>query len=196
MVTEYQTIETVTASEYVEKYSRFLSFLHPCQSIEDAKVVIAAYKKEHPKARHYCFAYQIGAEKSTYRAYDDGEPTGSAGMPILQTLKSQDLTNVLLVVVRYFGGIQLGKQGLTNAYKQAARQVVQSAMIVKRTNTLIIDVVIPSKQYYESIRYLKDQNIRIIEENYLKDSTIRLKLDVPLLLIDKIKDWFDGHFDK
>ena len=117
-------------------------------------------------------------------------------MPILQTLKSQDLTNVLLVVVRYFGGIQLGKQGLTNAYKQAARQVVQSAMIVKRTNTLIIDVVIPSKQYYESIRYLKDQNIRIIEENYLKDSTIRLKLDVPLLLIDKIKDWFDGHFDK
>lgn len=114
---------------YKEKSSKFLAFAHHVESIEEAKSIVAKYKKEHHKARHVCFAYRIGADGGTYRAADDGEPAGTAGKPILKQLEGAALVNSMVVVVRYFGGTLLGTGGLVRAYKEAAADAIAHAQI-------------------------------------------------------------------
>lgn len=114
---------------YKEKSSKFLSFAHHVENIDEAKAIVAKYKKEHHKARHVCFAYRIGRNGETYRGYDDGEPSGTAGKPILRQLEGAGLTDSLIVVVRYFGGTLLGTGGLVRAYKEAATDVLTKATI-------------------------------------------------------------------
>ncbi|MBQ1752437.1 MAG: YigZ family protein [Paludibacteraceae bacterium] len=115
---------------YKEKSSKFLSFAHHVESIDEAKAIVAKYKKEHHKARHVCFAYRLGADGSIYRAADDGEPAGTAGKPILKQLEGAGLTNSMVVVVRYFGGTLLGTGGLVRAYKEAAADALSHAKII------------------------------------------------------------------
>ena len=128
----YNTIETPSSAEFSERGSKFIAYTYPITSIADFKEKLAMIKKEHPRATHHCFAYRLGLEGSTYRVSDDGEPSGTAGRPILGQIDSRQVTNVLVIVVRYFGGTLLGVPGLINAYKTAASLALQVTTIVPK----------------------------------------------------------------
>ena len=128
----YKTIERSSTAEFKDRGSRFLGFAFPISSTEDFKLNRAQLKKEHPKANHHCFGYRLGTEGMNYRLSDDGEPSGSAGKPILGQIDSHQLTNVLIVVVRYFGGTLLGVPGLINAYKTTVAFALQQTVIIQK----------------------------------------------------------------
>src|SRR5688572_6236821 len=128
----YNTIEKSSTAELKDRGSRFIAFAIPISNVNDFKEKLAGIKKEHPKATHHCFAYRLGPDRSVYRINDDGEPSGTAGKPILGQIDSKQLTNVLIVVVRYFGGTLLGTTGLINAYKNAAALALQVTPLVQK----------------------------------------------------------------
>ena len=126
----YKTIKASSNGIYKEKGSKFLSFAFPVSTVEQAKELIDKHKKEYFDARHVCYAYMLGNERDTFRANDDGEPSGTAGKPILGQLNSHQLTDILVIVVRYFGGVLLGTGGLTTAYKEAANDAITNVEIM------------------------------------------------------------------
>lgn len=128
----YNTIEVAGTAEFKDRGSKFLAFAYPISSTEDFKKNLAGLKKEHTKANHHCFAYRIGTDKNNFRVSDAGEPSGTAGRPILGQIDSKNVTNILIVVVRYFGGTLLGVPGLINAYKTAASLVLQLTPLVRK----------------------------------------------------------------
>ncbi|MFV0604972.1 MAG: IMPACT family protein [Niabella sp.] len=128
----YNTIETTGTAEFKDRGSRFLAMAFPVNSKGAFKQILAAVKKDHPKARHHCFAYRLGTTMNDFRVSDDGEPSGTAGRPILGQIDSKNVTNVLIVVVRYFGGTLLGVPGLINAYKSAASMVLQVTPLIRK----------------------------------------------------------------
>lgn len=128
----YNTIETVGVTEFKDRGSKFIGYCFPIGTIEDFKKALEKIKKEHPKATHHCFAYRIGTDGQQFRSSDAGEPSGTAGKPILGQIDSKGCTNILIVVVRYFGGTQLGVPGLINAYKTTAALVLQVTPIVQK----------------------------------------------------------------
>ena len=131
-MTHYRTISSAAEGIYKEKGSKFQAYASPLSSSDKVQTVLAKLRKQHPKARHYCYAYRLGLDGNDYRANDDREPNNSAGKPILNAIDSATLTNILLVVVRYFGGTKLGIPGLQRAYRSAAEDALQKASIVKR----------------------------------------------------------------
>jgi len=128
----YFTIEKPSVAEFKDRGSRFIGYAFPIESVSDFKERLAEIKKEHPKATHHCFAYRVGLDGNTFRVADDGEPSGSAGRPILGQIDSKQLVNVLVIVVRYFGGTLLGVPGLINAYKNAASLCLQVTPAVQK----------------------------------------------------------------
>lgn len=156
-MTHYKTISAPSQAEFKDRGSRFLAYAFPLDAADDFKKRLKALKEEHPKAAHHCFAYRIGTDGNNFRAGDDGEPSGSAGKPILGQLDSKGLCNVAVVVVRYFGGTLLGVPGLINAYKTAASLALQLAPIVEKPilaeyelqfdYTLMNDVMLFVKRY-------------------------------------------------
>ena len=128
----YNTIEKTAVAEYRDRGSKFLAYVYPLKELSDFKEKLAALKKEHPKAVHHCFAYRLGLDGNNYRVSDDGEPSGTAGRPILGQIDSKQLTNVLIIVVRYFGGTLLGVPGLINAYRTAASLALQITPVVQK----------------------------------------------------------------
>jgi uncharacterized YigZ family protein len=128
----YKTIDQPAVAEYKDRGSKFLAFANPILKVEDFKKQLQYLKKEHPKASHHCFAYRIGTDGNTFRVSDDGEPAGSAGKPILGQIDSKELTNIAVIVVRYFGGGLLGVPGLINSYKTVTSLVLQLTPIVKK----------------------------------------------------------------
>ena len=124
---DYLTLAELSEAKYTEKMSKFLAFAHPVESTEEAKAVIAGYARKYHDARHVCWAYMLGARRLDYQSNDNGEPSGTAGKPILGQINSLELTDVIVVVVRYFGGIKLGTSGLIAAYRQAARLALEEA---------------------------------------------------------------------
>jgi uncharacterized YigZ family protein len=128
----YKTIDQSAVAEYKDRGSKFLAFADPILKVEDFKKWLLFLKKEHPKAAHHCFAYRIGTDGNTFRVSDDGEPAGSAGKPILGQIDSKEVTNISVIVVRYFGGSLLGVPGLINAYKTVTSLVLQITPIVKK----------------------------------------------------------------
>ncbi|AHF14635.1 IMPACT family protein [Niabella soli] len=128
----YQTIETGAQAEYKDRGSRFIAYTYPLKNTDEFKKIIAAVKKEHPKANHHCFAYRLGTDGTQFRASDAGEPSGTAGRPILGQIDSRNVTDILIVVVRYFGGTLLGVPGLINAYKTAAALALQVTPVVRK----------------------------------------------------------------
>ena len=128
----YNTIDTKGTAEFKDRGSRFLALAYPIKSVAQFKEILAAAKKEHPKANHHCFAYRLGTTMNDFRVSDDGEPSGTAGRPILGQIDSKNVTDVLIIVVRYFGGTLLGVPGLINAYKSAASMVLQVIPLVRR----------------------------------------------------------------
>ncbi len=153
----YYTIEQASVAEFKDRGSKFISFAFPITNTNDFKEKLAAVKKEHPKATHHCFAYRIGFDGTTFRVSDDGEPSGSAGRPILGQIDSKQATNVLIIVTRYFGGTLLGVPGLINAYKTAAALALQVTPLAQKPvlihyklqfdYTQMNDVMMISKQF-------------------------------------------------
>ena len=155
----FRTIKNISKSIYTEKRSKFLAFAIPVESVEEVKAIVSEYQKEYYDARHVCYAYMLGAERLDFRANDNGEPSGTAGKPILGQINSNELTNILVIVVRYFGGIKLGVPGLINAYKTAAREALDNATIIEKTIDEVYSVVFDYPLMNEVMRVLKDEGI-------------------------------------
>lgn len=137
----YQTIQALSEGFYKEKGSKFLAFAVPCKTEDEAKSYLAAWRKEHYQAVHVCYAFRFGSAKKHFRSSDDGEPSNSAGPPILGQIQSFDLTNVLVAVVRYYGGTNLGVGGLINAYRTAAKEALEQATIVWQEDVHVVELL-------------------------------------------------------
>lgn len=161
----YFTIDTPSQGNFRDRGSKFLAYAFPVFTEQEIKDRLAEIKKEHPSATHHCYAFILGADKSAYRANDDGEPSGSAGRPIYNTLLSNDLTNILVIVVRYFGGTQLGIPGLINAYKCATAEAINAAQKVERTVQEVYSVAFDYLNMNEVMRLVKQNDLSIIKQD-------------------------------
>lgn len=169
----YKTIEK--ASEpilYKDRNSKFFGYAFPVSSEEDVKNYLENLKKEHHAARHCCYAYQLGIETILYRANDDGEPNNSAGMPIYGQIQSFELTNILIVVVRYFGGVKLGVGGLINAYKTAAQMILEQSKIVRKTINVDFLIRFDYKNMNTVMRIIKEKQLNMINQTLEMDCQI------------------------
>jgi uncharacterized YigZ family protein len=189
MTETYLTIHKQSNGIYKEKGSRFLSFALPVKDIEDVKTQLTAYKKEYHDARHVCYAYMLGAEREEFRANDDGEPSGTAGRPILGQINSRGLTNVLVIVVRYFGGILLGTGGLITAYKEAASDALEQAEIVELTVDCILEVFFEYPVMDVVKNAIKQHQAQINKQEFNENCFIRLIVPVAnkTILFDKLE---------
>lgn len=177
MEDSFLTIEKVAEGLYTEKRSKFISFAIPVNTIEDVQSELKAYQKKYFDARHVCYAYVLGNEGETSRSSDDREPSGTAGRPILGQLRSQNLTNVLLVVVRYFGGTELGAANLGRAYKIAAADALTKAQIKE---IVIMDSLVFESPYPEidrAMRIARDLGGKIVSQTYA-DQSVKLKVNI------------------
>lgn len=164
----YYTIEQPSIAEFKEKGSRFLAYAYPVSSVAEFKKHLQDLKKEHPKAVHHCFAYRLGLDGNTFRVSDDGEPSGTAGKPILNVIDSKQLANVLVIVVRYFGGTLLGVPGLINAYKSAASMAFQVVPIIQKSVEVNYELQFDYTRMNDVMIILKQCNCNIIkQENQL-----------------------------
>jgi uncharacterized YigZ family protein len=159
----YRTLESESKGLFKDKGSKFHSFAFPVKSENEAKSIIEKLKNEYYDARHHCYAYIIGYDKSSWRINDDGEPSGTAGKPIFNIIQSHDLTNCLIVVVRYFGGIKLGVSGLINAYKQATKDAIENSIIVERIIFEIYRIEFPYELINDVMKIMKDYGLQIID---------------------------------
>ncbi len=174
----YQTIKAACVADFSDKGSRFFAFAFPINSTEDFKKYLQQLKTEHPKAVHHCFAYRIGNDKNNFRSSDDGEPSGTAGKPILNQIDSKNLTNILVVVVRYFGGILLGVPGLINAYKTATAMVLSNAeMIIKSLEKEIL-VECDYTQLGEVMTIVKANSLNIVSKKI--ELFCEIKIEIPI----------------
>ncbi|HLO73629.1 MAG TPA: YigZ family protein [Flavobacterium sp.] len=171
----YKTI--AAASEEIlfkEKNSKFFGYAFPVKSEEEIKEILDRLKKEHFSARHWCYAYQIGTEKIQYRANDDGEPNNSAGMPIYGQIQSFEVTNTLIVVVRYFGGVKLGVGGLISAYKTAAQMAMENAIIIEKTIDKHFIISFGYAHMNKVMRIIKEKNLQIVSQKMEMDCEIEI----------------------
>ena len=159
---------------YKEKNSKFFGYAFPVTTEEEVKEILEKLRKDHFSARHWCYAYQIGIEKIQYRANDDGEPNNSAGMPIYGQIQSFDITNVLIVVVRYFGGVKLGVGGLISAYKTAAQMALESAEIIQKTIDIHFLISFGYANMNKVMRIIKEKNLQIVAQKMEMDCEIEI----------------------
>jgi uncharacterized YigZ family protein len=160
----YQTIEQHASAEFSDRGSKFVGLAYPVSSIEEFKSVLNLVKKEHPKASHHCFAYRIGADGMTYRVTDAGEPSGTAGRPILGQIDSKGLTNTCVIVVRYFGGTLLGVPGLINAYKSAASMALQLTPLIRKSVEIPYEIQFDYTVNNEVLKALRRFNCSILRQ--------------------------------
>ncbi|HWV71279.1 MAG TPA: YigZ family protein [Pseudosphingobacterium sp.] len=162
----YKTIESPSEGQFKDKGSKFIAYAYPFRDADDLKQLISDVKTLHPKARHHCWAYRLTTDRSIYRLNDDGEPSGTAGRPILNMLLSNDLTNVLIIVVRYFGGTLLGVPGLINAYKTASQEALGAATIVERTVNDVYQLRFDYLQMNDVMRIMKEDQLTILKQDF------------------------------
>jgi uncharacterized YigZ family protein len=171
----YKTIETASEEVlYKEKNSKFFGYCFPIRSEEQVKEILEKIKKEHYSARHWCYAFQIGTEQIHYRANDDGEPSGSAGLPIYGQIQSFELTNILVIVVRYFGGVKLGIGGLVTAYKETAKMALENCDIIEKTIDIRYKIKFDYKHMNRVMRIIKEKNINIVGQKLELDCEIEI----------------------
>ena len=189
-MTHYNTIEQEGFAEYRERGSRFLAFSFPFNDTGKLKEIIQRLKKEHPKANHFCYAYKIGVDGNKFRSSDDNEPSGSAGKPILNLITSKEITDVLIVVVRYFGGTLLGVPGLINAYRSATAMSLQVIPIIRKPLLFNIKIEFDYTNLNEISTIIKQYNCQIIQkENLLFPVfTIAVPLDQKEEVLFKLKN--------
>jgi len=176
----YLTVKQPAQGLFKDKGSKFIGYIFPLQSVEDVKGILAELKAEHPKARHVCWALRLSTDRSVFRVNDDGEPSGTAGKPILNTLLSANLTQVCVAVVRYFGGTLLGVPGLIHAYKEASLAAIKEAEIIEKTIKDQYQIHVPYTQLNKVMKILKDENITILAQD----------LDTECSLIIEIRQQF------
>ncbi len=174
----YFTIENPSEGLYREKGSRFLGFAQPVNNENEIRAELGRLKKKYHDARHHCYAWVLDTEGKVYRAYDDGEPGHSAGDPILGQIRSKRLTNVLVVVVRYFGGTKLGVSGLIHAYKTAAELSLSNAVIVRKEITACFDIHYPYELTNEVMRLVHDLEMKIVEQHFQEKCTTRVEIGI------------------
>ena len=178
-ITTYQTLKSPIQAEFKDKGSRFLAFAYPVQTVEQVKKYVDDLRQEHHKARHWCYAYRLGVDGNQFRANDDGEPSGSAGRPILGQIDSFELIDVLVVVVRYFGGTLLGVPGLIHAYKTSTQMALENAQIIERNIEKTVRIRCEYPYLNEAIRIAKNHQAEIIEQDLQLDC--RLTVRIPLV---------------
>ena len=178
MTDKYKTVHKDTIGEgfYSEKRSKFLAFVHHIESAEEALDVVRYYKKKYYDARHVCYAYMLGPERTDFRANDDGEPSSTAGKPILGQINSRELTNILVVVIRYFGGVKLGTSGLIVAYREAAAEALSAATVIEKTIEETVTFTFPYVMMNSVMRVVKELNPRIVEQKYDETCIITLAI--------------------
>ncbi len=176
MTDEYRTISGTSEGYYTEKRSKFLAFAHHVETLDEIKELLAGYRKKYYDARHVCYAYMLGPERLEFRANDDGEPSSTAGKPILGQINSNELTNILIVVVRYYGGVNLGTSGLIVAYREAASDAIAHATVETRQVEEIVKYAFAYPQMNDVMRIVKDMNPRIVSQTY--DNTCEIVLSI------------------
>lgn len=185
----YFTIEERSEGLFKDKGSKFIAYAYPFKNEENLKGIIAEQKALHPKARHHCWAYRLTPDRAVFRVNDDGEPSGTAGRPILNILLSRNVTNVLVVVVRYFGGTLLGVPGLINAYKTAAQEALDAADIVEKTVNDVYRISFSYLQMNDIMRIIKEENLSILEQAF--DNNCSIEIEIRKQLINKVVQTLD-----
>lgn len=178
MIESFKTIAAPAQGLYKEKGSKFLSFALPVKDTEEVKSIISSYRKEYYDARHVCYAYMLGAQKVDFRANDDGEPSGTAGRPIHGQIKSRELTNVLVIVVRYFGGVLLGTGGLITAYKEAAADALNQAQIVEKTVDCFFTILFDYPFMEQVMSAIKESDTQILQEEFAEKCTLNCSVSL------------------
>jgi len=176
MSDEFKTISSIGEGFYSEKRSKFLAFAHHVESVDEVKELLARYRKKYYDARHVCYAYMLGADRTEFRANDDGEPSSTAGKPILGQINSNELTDIIIVVVRYYGGVNLGTSGLIVAYREAAADAIAHAEIVTRQVEEVVCFDFPYVMMNDVMRVVKDMQPRIVSQTY--DNTCQIRLAI------------------
>lgn len=187
----FTTIEHKTETLFVEKQSKFLAFAFPVLNEYEIKLHLLHLKQIHPKATHHCYAWRLGTDKQNYRAVDDGEPSGTAGKPILGQIDSFNLSNILLVVVRYYGGTKLGASGLISAYKTAAKLVLQSSNVVQIEICSEVIIYCLYTEVNDVLNYLKKSQINQWQDNYTDKCEISFKIRNSKL--ENLTSWLENH---
>ena len=186
----YRTLAAPSEGLYKEKGSKFLAFAYPVRTLDEVKAHLEQLRKDYFDARHHCYAYILGPRKDAFRANDDGEPSGTGGRPIHGQLLSADLTDTLIVVVRYFGGILLGASGLANAYKTAARDAIDHATIVERTIDVRYRLAFAYEAMNDVMRLLKDYDLKPLNPQY----DLRCSLEVSIRQSESVR-FYDAVAD-
>lgn len=177
MIDEYKTITNkIGEGTYSEKRSKFLAFSHHVETLDKVKEIVASYRKKYYDARHVCYAYMLGAERTEFRANDDGEPSSTAGKPILGQINSNDLTDILIIVVRYYGGVNLGTGGLIVAYKVAAALAIEDSVQETRQVEELVKYDFPYVMMNDVMRVVKEMQPRIVSQEY--DNTCSITLSI------------------
>jgi uncharacterized YigZ family protein len=172
----YRTIENPAEGLFRDRGSKFHGFAHPLNAESELKNILAQLKSTHAKANHHCWAFRLGIDRSVFRINDDGEPSGTAGRPILNTLLSKDLTNIIVVVVRYFGGTLLGVPGLINAYKSATEDALGHANIIQKTVNDVYLIQFDYLQMNEVMKIMKEDELMIISQDFDTDCNIKVSI--------------------
>lgn len=181
----YLTIAAPATGTYTEKRSKFIALAYPVSTLEEVKARLDACQKQYYDARHICYAYMLGPERKDFRANDNGEPGGTAGKPILGQINSAGLTNILIVVVRYFGGIKLGTGGLVVAYRTAAAAALAEATVVERTVDDILSIRFPYPQMNEVMRIIREEGPDILSQGY--DTACLMTLRIRRSALDRLR---------
>lgn len=189
MITSFHTLIGSSAGEYKEKGSKFIALAFPVSSEDDVKTRLTEVKKKYFDARHHCYAYVLGADKSKFRSYDDGEPNHSAGDPILGLIRSKNLTNVLVIVVRYFGGTKLGVGGLVTAYKTAAEEALTNAQLVEEQIRVTLVFEFTYDVTPTIMKLVKDFDLTIINQEFGESCLIKaaVLLSLKKSLLERIR---------
>ena len=172
----YYTINDTAEGIFRDKGSKFIAYAYPFKDENKLKEIIAELKSLHPKARHHCWAYRLSPDRAVFRVNDDGEPSGTAGRPILNALLSKDVTNILVVVVRYFGGTLLGVPGLINAYKTATQEALDAATIVEKTVNDVYQLDFEYLVMNDVMRVIKDENLTVLEQQFDNACTMTVEM--------------------
>lgn len=172
----YKTILASSEGIYTEKRSKFIAAALPVRTVEEVKVYLETWQKKYYDARHICYAYMLGYERKDFRANDNGEPSGTAGKPILGQINSNELTDILLIVVRYFGGIKLGTSGLIVAYRTAAAEAIAAASIIEKTVDEVVTVLFEYPFMNDVMRIVKEEGPEIVEQSYDIDCRMSLRI--------------------
>ena len=177
MTDQYKTIsDKIGEGYYTEKRSKFLAFAHHVTTTDEIKTLLAQYRKKYYDARHVCYAYMLGADRTDFRANDDGEPSSTAGKPILGQINSNELSDILIVVVRYYGGVNLGTSGLIAAYREAAADAIAHCEITMQQVEEIVEYDFPYVMMNDVMRIIKEMSPRIVAMNYDNNCSVKLSI--------------------